>query len=1147
MVKTASLQRKASLWPDCCSNPLLCMKLASILFLTLMLQVSAIAKGQEKVTLSAKNERLEAVLTEVEKQTGYVFFFDEKILTDAKPVSIRAENMPLEKFLETVLKEQSLKFSFKNKTIAISRATLPVAGYSMPGIIFGVIKGKVTDESGNPLPGASVVVKGTGKGTSTDANGAFTLSIPESATTLIISFIGFEPQMVDIKGNAEVIVKLKSRVTEQQGVTVVALGIKRSVKSLTYTTQKVELNPLGGKDPNIANALVGKVAGLQLSNAASGVGASARIVLRGNRSISGNNQALIIVDGVPIDNTSNPKATFDSYPNSIYRQSDGGDGISSINPDDIESINVIKGASGAALYGARASNGVIIITTKKGKGAGKIGLDANLSYGVQTPEILRKYQNVYGQGNGMTYNKTAVSNWGPAMGASKVPYWSNNPNYSGAPDYTYQAQPNNVKDFFTTGNDLSASVGANAGNETIQGYFSYSYTGSNGILSTNQLKRHTISIRLTSNLGKHLVMDAKANYINQNIDGRVFTGENDFNPARQIYRIPRNIALADAKDYEYTDDNGNIRQHFWAPNNSSLAQNPFWIMNNVVRNDKRDRLLGFVSAVYHFTDDLSLQVRTGLDTYFDRGNTKIHNDTYVRALYGDYRTDQFNVSELNTDFLFTWKKKINQDFSFNLYAGGNQLHQKRIGQVSSNTQLLKPNFFVTSNAMNLIMQPNYYERMLNSLYSSFQVSYRQYAFLDITGRNDWSSTLPASNRSFFYPSAGLSLVLSSMFKMPAAISFAKIRSAFAEVGNDAQPYLTYQTYNFSQGGSNGYLVRNTTSPFPVLKPEKTRSIEAGADVRFWNDRLGVDFSVYKSNSYNQLITVAIPSSSGFVSQYINAGNIQNTGMEVLLNASPVLTKNFKWDLSVNYSRNVSLVKSLADNVKKFTLNSDYIATTVAEEGKPYGSFYVKGFQRDIKGNIIVGSNGVPLFTSSQNVYAGNFNHDWISGVTNKFSYKNLVFSFLIDIRQGGKAISFTDAVLAADGSLKETLPGRDGSLLVNGVLSDGTSNTKKITAEQYWTSVGGRNNPVGEMFVYDASNIRLREVSLGYTFPERLLKKSPATKLSVSAYGRNLFFFQNLAKNFDPEVSSGTGNVQGVDAFSLPYTSSYGITFHASF
>lgn len=1007
-----------------------------------------------------------------------------------------------------------------------------------------VVSGLVTDEQKIGIPGVSIVIKGSKTGVQSDMDGKF--KIQAAATDqLTLSYVGFESKTVTVGSAAVLNVTLLSTTIGLKDVVVTALGIKKSKRNLTYATQTVEVEDLTrARDLNVANSLSGKVAGIDISRSSSGLGGSTRVTLRGDRSISGNNQALYVVDGIPIDNSGGgPESAAGA---GTTRGRDLGDGISSINSDDIESINVLKGASATALYGSRAANGAIIITTKKGSNRKGLGISYSVGFQADTPRILQEQQNIYGQGNSGAYSKSSEQSWGPKMDGSQVATWSVNPADAGK-TYAFIAQPSNNRDFYSTGTNLVNTIALNGGAEKTQVYFSYTNTDATGIVDNNTLKRNNLNFRLGSQFGEKLSLDAKVTYLNEIINNRQRTGDAYDNVNRHVARLPRNISLDDAKNYSFVDAGGFTRQNFWNPG-SNGGHNPYWIKNNVPAINERNRIMGFAALTYKILPELSLTLRSGLDKYVDDVELKWANNTYTIAEKGNYRIEQRDVMELNNDFLFNYDKKINEDFNISANFGGNIQQNKIVSSFTDNGGLIIENFFTTGNAAAGTFDRSLIEREKQSLYATTDIGFKNLATLTLTGRNDWSSTLPKENNSYFFSSAGITTIVSDIFKMPSFISFAKIRASIAQTGNDADPYNLTQTYTSSVGGNGVIINRDSRLPISNLKPEITTSQEAGIDLRLFDNRISAEFTWFNSNSKNQLLPVTLPAASGWSSEFINAGNVKNSGIELTLGAKIIKTSDVKWDVNVNYSKNTNEVLEISPTLNEFVIGSgDFMNTVKVIKGRPYGELFSRGYTRNATGQIIVDANGLPIITSAQSVYLGNTRPDWTGSISNRVTYKDVFFSFQVGARIGGVVSSFTNANTYGDGIAAATLAGRDG-FVFDGVFADGTANNKSITSEQYWTKVGGRNAPAGEVFTYSASNIRLREVVLGINLPKELFNKTVFQNASLSFSGRNLFFFKNNAKGFDPESVVGTANSSvGIEAFSAPSTRTYGATLNLSF
>ncbi len=991
-----------------------------------------------------------------------------------------------------------------------------------------IVSGTVTDSSdGSPLPGVSIVVQGTTNGTQTDFDGNYTMSV-NTGDVLVFSFVGMGTQTITVGASNSINVQMQEDASQLEEVVVTALGVKRQKKSLTYATQQVETAGIDEARPqqNLVNSLSGRVAGLSIQRSGNGVSGASKVLLRGNRSIAGSSQPLYIVDGVPL----------------------GGD-ISDLSPDDIASINVLKGANAAALYGARANNGAIIITTKSGS-EDRVSVDLNTTLTTETGNILFDYQNQFGQGSGGTYNPASLGSWGPALDGSLVANWSPSPDITA--DIPYAPQPDNVDDFMQTGFSIANNISIRSGSERNQTFFGYTNENRKGIVPGNELKRHNISLKVDNKLIEDkLILSARINYIRTAIDNQLDTGEAFSNPWRHAYRLPRNIRTQDVEVFQYIDAGGNVRQNYWDPGNNGGA-NPYWTINKNLKEIISNRVIGFASLTYNFTEDFSLLVRTAADQGSETREDRLHNDSYIIADNGNYSTQNSTGLEWNSDFLLSFTKDINEDFAFNINAGGNHRQANDKFVSTNNGGLNAANIFAISNASNLTASQDINRKKVNSLYAFGQVSYSDAVFLDLTYRSDWSSTLPLDNNRFDYYSAGVSAVISDLTTLPDFFSYLKLRGSYAEVGNDTDPFRLTRIASLQPGG---FIQLGTVLPNPDLKPERTKSTEFGFDARFLDSRLGLDFTYYKTNSIDQLFGQQVPTGSGVATRFINGADIQNKGLELILTANPVRTADFNWNITVNFTKNDSEVLKLAEGLETLSFGGDFFRRFELNVGDPWGNVYSRGFARNDQGQVLVAADGTPEITSGQDVLIGNFNPDWLGGINNNFSYRNFSFGFLIDIRQGGTVGSFTNAILASDGALTKTLQGRDGSLVfgenifsgLDVVQADGSPNNLQVAAEQFWAKVGGRNSPVGEAFVEDASNIRMREVTLGYALSQDILSRTPFKHAKISLVGRNLFFISNKA-SIDPEVITNTAtSADGFESFAPPATRSLGLNLKIGF
>ncbi|MEQ9443035.1 MAG: SusC/RagA family TonB-linked outer membrane protein [Cyclobacteriaceae bacterium] len=993
----------------------------------------------------------------------------------------------------------------------------------------------LSGDDDTPIPGVNVVVQGTTIGTVTDVEGNYTISVEGENPVLVFSSVGYETFSENVAGRSTVDIVLMPDLQQLTEVVVTALGITKEKRTLTYSTQEVSSQGLEeARALNVTEGLSGKVAGIAITTTGAGVGAPTKVVLRGNRSLQSNgSQPLYVIDGIPV----------------------GGD-ISNIAPSDIDNISVLKGGNAAALYGSRANNGAIIVTTKSGANAPE-GVSANVgfNYQVNSPILLTKYQNEYAQGSAGTYAPAAVTSWGPRMTGQIVDHWSNDPDYLSSIGGTYALtpQPDNIKDFFQTGHTIAASLGVNFNNENSSTSFNYTHTDGKGIIPGNDLTSHYLNLRTTNELvTDKLTLDAKVTYIRDNFSNVLFGGENYDNPLRYAYILPRNARTEDLEHYQFLTESGQLRQHFWAPKFNG-AGNPYWTINNVSQPRVRERVLGLVSLKYQITDDLSVLARTGIDKTNTFQEFLRYVDTYTTANGGSYEKTFGSYLEWNSDVLVSYQKDLTENISLSLNAGANLRQAKNEGVGGNGANFSVENLFALGNTTQPRPSEFYGEKEQQSVYAFGEIGFLNAIFLSGSFRNDWSSTLPEANRSYSYPSVGLTAVVSDLVQLPSAFSFLKLRGSYAGVGNDTDPYRLSRQASVTAGA----ISLSSTLPLADLKPERTTTWEAGMDARFLDDNLRVDFTYYKSNTFDQLFATNVPIASGVSSVFLNGADIQNQGVEIILGVTPITTPNFSWDLNVNFAKNISKVLEISDDIDVLIQGSGFLREYRIEAGEAFGNQYSRGFARDDSGNVLIDSLGLPIVTSGKTVKIANYNPDFMMGINNTFKYKGFSLRTLIDVRQGGQVAVFTEAIMAGNGLIDYTAQGRDGTLVFgenifggeSAVLADaegnstGTPNNIQISSEALWNRVGGRNTPVGEAFVRDASNIRLRELAFGYELPENILSKLPFRTASLSIVGRNLFFFSNKTKYFDPEaVQSVDNNAEGLNSFAPPTTRSFGVS-----
>jgi len=1007
------------------------------------------------------------------------------------------------------------------------------------------VTGKVTSAAdGSSLPGVSILIKSTSTGTTTDAEGKYSLTVSNPASSvLVVSFIGFATIEVSVQNRTTIDIALNEDVAQLNEVVVTALGIEREKKALGFSVQEVKGSAFTqARESNIINNLQGRVAGVQIYKGGTGPGGSSKINIRGMSSLGGDNQPLFVVDGVPFDNYNTSNGT------SEYGASDSGQGIAQINPDDIETMTVLKGPEAGALYGSRAGNGVILITTKKGKSAKGLGVNYNSNLTFETPLLLPKVQNVYGQGNNGAFDASSIyteSSWGPQATGQTVTDWrgANKP---------MTIDPNDLKNFLQTGKTFTNSLDLSGGDDKSTFRIGYTNFDNKGLVPTSTIKRNMVTLRATHNFNSRLSIDAKISYSRQDGHNRPATSGSTSNVFSFYNKTPRSIHLADMVPWK--DDNGLMI--IWKPSAYSTIKNPYWIMNENSNLDQTERYNTMVKVDYKITDWLRVFARHGMDQVnqfnesknaYGMGNPTDPGSYNYESGYSQSRS---RGTETNSDFLFAANKTL-KDFTASLSVGGNRRDNVYDLQGGNTNVLVFPGYYNLGAGTNPRPYSNITKRRVNSLYGFLNLSYKNYLFLDVTFRNDWSSTLSTKNVSFHYPSASASAVISDMVQLPAFFSYWKVRGAYAQTGNSIDPYKLAYTFAVGPGFNNA---QTTAAPGTLLNPdvlpEKVNSFEVGTDMKFLMGRVGIEVAYYDRSTTNQIIYLPLQGATGFANKVINAGDITNKGIEFVFNAVPVKNRNFNWNIAVNFNHNVNKVQRLVEGFSRYFLQGDVnsrAVRVVADEGKPMGDIYGRDFQRDpATGKIVVDASGVPLKGGDKNSYLGNFQPRYTMGVINTFSYKNITLGLLVDARVGGKLYSQSLASMYANGNAAGTLAYREGGMIVDGVMSDGTANTKAITSQQYWQATAGYE-PVASQFVYDATNVRLREATLTYAFPPALLSKTGLTRLSVGFVGRNLWLIKNNIPGIDPESTFSVTNAQGVENMSYPSYRSYGVNVNVGF
>lgn len=1048
-----------------------------------------------------------------------------------------------------------------------------------------------TEEDGEPVIGASVIVKGTSLGTVTDVNGRFELSgLSPSATRLLISYISLMAKEVAIAPQVSVTLKSDTHLLDE--VVVTALGISREKKALGYTAQEVKQDALvQGKDNNLLNSLSGKIAGVRITNTQGDVGSS-RIVIRGETSIAGENQPLFIVDGIPVDNSQlNARSSGRDFKNAI----------ADLNPEDIKTLTVLKGPNAAALYGARAAHGAIVITTKGGDKRQKgIGITLHSSTQVSFVATLPEFQNLFGQGAGGRFsyvdgkgagvNDGVDESWGPRLDIGLlIPQFDSPLDADGNRVATpWVSHPNNVRDYFRMGISTNNGISIARGDDKYQFRVGYNYEKQVSIVPDAGTNKTNISLNTDYHLAKWIVVGATANYI-------VYTAPSLPGSATPSgSNVRSNSPMLQFLWFGRQVDTNSLKADYTRNWNSSYYDNPFWSASYNTQSQERHRLIGDLHAEFRLTDGLNVRFRTSTDWYNDRRKSKVKwGSAGAGSPYGSYAEDAYTVKENNTEVLATYIKQLNKNWGIDALLGFNVRNKQYENNYQAAPRLAVADLYTLTNSRDPLTSSNDFYRLRQyGLYGSIQLDYRRWAFLNITGRNDWSSTLPVDNNSYFYPSVTASVLLSEAFGWRSkAVNYLKIRGGWSQVGADANPYQLATVFT-SETAFNGNPLQSssTIGMNSNLKPENTSSIEAGFEAAFWDNRLYLDFTYYKTDSRNQILKLATTAASGYTSQVRNAGHIRNRGYEIQLGAVPIQTsKGFRWNLDLNYGANSSKVVKLDDEglITSYQLYSSGIQI-LASVGEAYGTLFGTSYVRDANGNVVVDANGLPKI-STTNKTLGKFTPDWTGGISNTFSYRSLSLSFLIDASVGGSIFSNTNKTGKYTGVLANTLSGRDAEhgglwyytdamgnnvrlsespsysvssdglyyaqvngqstrvyqdgIMVEGVTESGSKNEEVVSAEKYYHRIYS----IAEANVYDASYVKLREVALSYRLPRLWTQKLHLQEASVTLTGRNLWTIYKSVPNIDPESALTTGNAQGVEAYSLPTTRSFGVNLSVKF
>lgn len=1052
---------------------------------------------------------------------------------------------------------EKLKMNLALLLFVFSAITVHAKVFVEPGGDYGlmanvlqdhIINGTIVDENNVPLPGATIMADGTNVGVTTDFDGNYSITVPGGTTKLAISYIGYETQTVAINGRNKIDVQLNVSTNTLDEVVVTALGIERSKRSLAYSVSKVGGDEFTeARETNVANSLVGKVAGVDVTRTASGPAGTTRVLIRGNSSLTGNNQPLYVVDGIPIDNQNRGSA-------GEWGGSDGGDGIGNLNPDDIESMSVLKGNSAAALYGSQASNGVILITTKKGKINQGLQVEINSNFILENAIDHLDPQKQYGSGLlGVKPSTQAEAwdagefSWGAKLDGSSVVQFD-----GVSRPYSYSG--NNFEKFYRSGTTSTNTLSLSGGTAGLGYRFSASNMQNESVMPNSGMKRQTFSMNMHGKaLNDKLSFQASAQYIIQDVKNRSQLADSPGNAHYSVWQLPVTVNVLDLKgDPDRLGANAadataifgstfGQKGYELLPTSSIWFQNPYWAAYQQTDKDSKDRIIGSASLQYDISDWAYIKGRAGIDQS-DRISQGINPTGTGHALNGGMSQSQNKYEQTNLDIMLGSRQEFDNGIAYDFLVGANRMRLQEDGTSASGSNFALPFFYSIANGIDNSGGSSYSKLGSHSVYGQAEISYNNWLFLTGSARNDWFSVL--DGKDVFYPSIGLSAVLSDVLTLPEIIDFAKVRTSWAQVGSvgDIGAYSLNQDYNLNRaqlgiprGGISGGSVKNVG-----LSPLLVTELELGFNVQFLKNRLGIDFAYYDKKTEDDILNAGISNTSGYSSTIVNVGELTNKGVELLLTGVPIRTNNFNWNVSFNMSYNSSKVVSLVDptnDEEKFNIGTSRAmhAWVTHIEGKPYGQITGSVYLRDSNGELALDENGLPQVDLATGTVAfGTGVHPFVAGLHNSFRYKDFTLGVLVDMKDGAVGHSGTNAQLYRRGVHKNTLVGRENGL---GVIP-------ATDIRDYYEKI---YNDVAEEFIYDAGFVKLREVTLGYNLPSKYLKNTFIGTANFSIVGRNLWLIHSNVKNIDPESGFSAGNAQGLEFTSMPQTSSFGFNVNLTF
>lgn len=1127
-----------------------CQAILSVAFFTLARahDVAGQQVLEQKVTFQLANADIEKVLDKIEAAAKIKFMYNPQIFDGSHRGSYRFQNEPLSGVLDKVLTPHRVAYEVVQQQIILKRmpgpALAPLKTTGQSEAPKRRVSGIVLDEKNDGLPGVSVVLKETMRGTTTGADGRFSLETPDNAV-LIFSFVGYQKQEMPVGNQDNLSIKLVPEASTLNEVVVTALGISKEKKALAYAVSEVKGSEFTqARETNVANALTGKIAGVNATGMATGPGGSSRIVIRGNGSLNGNNQPLYVINGMPMDNSiPGGGTTADGNGMNVDR----GDGIGGINPDDIESINVLKGGPAAALYGARAANGVILITTKKGRGQRGLGIEVNSTTSFEDIAVIPNWQYEYGQGIDGKKPTTVTE----AKSTGRLSYGAP---MDGQPTiqvdgqlHPYSPQKDNLKNFYRTGSNYINSVAFTGGNESVNFRLGLNSTDAASIVPNSSFSRQIANLNLNATLGKRLSIETVFQYNYEKGTNRPKVGYADMNPHWATYLIAN---VVDIRSLSPGYDPATGKEMEWNP--VPAAPNPYFVVNKFKNDDVKNRFISQGSIRYDILDNLYLKGSVSQDFYSFQSEYVQPTGNAYQPL-GTYDARKVSASETNGLLTLNYNNnRLFKDLTFSALLGGNAQQSVYDQTVIAGSEFTIPFFYSYTNLAASTTTPTYLKSAINSVFGSVDLGYKNVAYLTFTGRQDWFSVLNPKRNSIFYPSVGGSLVLSDAFQLPKAISFAKLRASWAQVGGaTVNAYQIYQYYTLQQGGHNGRPVEGLASaqvPNPDLKPLTSTTYEGGLEAKFFNNRLGIDLTLYNRKTTNDIVTTNIAVSSGYRSALLNVGELSNKGVELLLTGTPISRGPFSWDVSYNMAYNKSTIERLADGLTSIDIGTGVGGGVIRNAlGQPYGTVWGYRKKTDAAGNVVFNAaSGFAVRGDLEQIGQGT--PPLTMGITNNFRYKNFSLNILVDGKFGSIVYSNLYQYAYRFGLPQETLPGRETGITVTGVTPEGAAFTKfwkKEDVDNYYDN----DKNYTALFMFNNDFVKLRQVILSYNLPVTKVKFVKLQAASISFVARNLAILYKDKKNqyFDPESGYTSTNAQGLEAFGVPRTRSLGVNLMVKF